>query len=597
MKIIRCSSIELEQLNDDVFDLIVFSTYFNPQSKLKPIAKVELDSHVPISVSSLENVRFCSNLVNRGGIFAVYGIPYDLPFYATYLENLDDNKLHFVFRHWISLDIDLLPAKETLQPSHQGLLLMVKSAKENMMADGFHLDPSQCKVPHRYCEACGNNIKDWGGKKHLMNPEGSAISDVWSDLPKQLIKDNEIPEEVLKRLLLMFDDSARVLIVKEANTGSSKKAKITAKLNNVLSYRQNLDNLSNENQNIDVDSAKIEFNKVYQEDCVTLMKRISREYPLGVFDLVFADPPYNLVKSYEKYADDKSKIDYIKWCNEWLWLCTQVLKPGGALMILNLPKWTIYHSVFLDQFLEFRHWICWDAMSDPRGKILPAHYSLLYYTKAGAPIKYRYNSITDDSNSDYVNPPDAPIYCLRQSCIKNRKKLGDDKKKDLSDIWSDVHRIKHKRDRDYHPCQLPEKLMDRIIRLTTDPQDKVFDPFGGVGTTALISQRLSRQYITSEIDPLYVQIINEKLQTDQYNLDLFGVPLMKTVARKQKASDYTKKEVETALQRMAKQLGRLPTLEEIQKDAPWIFKASEELYPEGIKRPLKAAKLVLVNKG
>jgi site-specific DNA-methyltransferase (adenine-specific) len=87
----------------------------------------------------------------------------------------------------------------------------------------------------------------------------------------------------------------------------------------------------------------------------------------------------------------------------------------------------------------------------------------------------------------------------------------------MSDIWFNVHRIKHRRDRDYHPCQLPEKLMDRIIRLTTDPGDKVFDPFAGVGTTALIAKRLGRDFATCELDPTYVQIANEKIQLASIN--------------------------------------------------------------------------------
>ena len=262
---------------------------------------------------------------------------------------------------------------------------------------------------------------------------------------------------------------------------------------------------------------EVDWNKVYEEDCVQFLRKVNNKYPEGIFDLVFADPPYNLEKAYNNYSDNQSASDYVQWCNEWLDCCAGSLKPGGALLVLNLPKWAIYHSVYLSQLLDFRHWIIWDAMADPRGKLLPAHYALLYFTKPGGEIKFRYiqNSLKLESN--IIEMPDSPEYCLRQSCVKVRKKAGQDDRVEMSDIWFNVHRIKHRRDRDYHPCQLPEKLMDRIIRLTTDPGDKVFDPFAGVGTTALIAKRLGRDFATCELDPTYVQIANEKIQLASIN--------------------------------------------------------------------------------
>jgi site-specific DNA-methyltransferase (adenine-specific) len=232
-------------------------------------------------------------------------------------------------------------------------------------------------------------------------------------------------------------------------------------------------------------------------------------------------------------------------------------------------------------------------MGDPRGKLLPAHYSLLYYTKPSSDIRFRYNDTIDLGLTDYLQPPDSPEYCLRQSCIRARKRAGNDRRVILSDVWFNVHRIKHRRDRDYHPCQLPEKLLDRIIRLTTDPGDRIFDPFAGVGTTALVAQRLGREFLTTEIDPTYVRIINDKLERGRHELDLFGTPVKTGTGKKNRVSKYTKKEVEIALQGMALNSGRVPTVEEIRTAEPWILQAAEELYEEGITRPLKAAKLKL----
>src|SRR6185295_17223940 len=93
---------------------------------------------------------------------------------------------------------------------------------------------------------------------------------------------------------------------------------------------------------------------------------------------------------------------------------------------------------------------------------------------------------------------DAPDHCRRAKC---RKQRGAGEPTELTDVWFDVPRIKHKRDRDAHPCQLPEKLMERILQLATNPGDLVFDPFCGAGTTALVAKKLGRQFVVTDVDP------------------------------------------------------------------------------------------------
>jgi site-specific DNA-methyltransferase (adenine-specific) len=143
------------------------------------------------------------------------------------------------------------------------------------------------------------------------------------------------------------------------------------------------------------------------------------------------------------------------------------------------------------------------------GKLLPAHYSLLYFTKPGGSSKVNLE------NDQYIDSRD---YCLRNSCIKKRKKLGNDRKEQLTDVWKDVHRIKHKKDRDHHPCQLPTKLMERIIKIFSNKGDLIFDPFGGAGTTAVAAKLLNRDFIVTELDEKYVEIAQKNLAKIKTNL-------------------------------------------------------------------------------
>jgi len=85
----------------------------------------------------------------------------------------------------------------------------------------------------------------------------------------------------------------------------------------------------------------------------------------------------------------------------------------------------------------------------------------------------------------------------------------------ISDVWTDIHRIRHKKRRDEHPCQLPIPLLERLILMITDEGDIVLDPFVGTGTTAIAAKRLGRKYIAIDIDPKYVEITKKKLESTE----------------------------------------------------------------------------------
>jgi hypothetical protein len=147
--------------------------------------------------------------------------------------------------------------------------------------------------------------------------------------------------------------------------------------------------------------------------------------------------------------------------------------------------------------------------------------------------------------------------------VRDRKTLGDDVKVELSDLWYDIHRIRHKRDRDAHPCQLPDKLMERIIKLATRPGDVVFDPFCGAGTTAIAAMKLGRKFVVIDVDEKYVEITKRKLADMREHADMFGEFIVPRESTKVLHREVTKREVESYLQEFAKRLKRVPTEEEV----------------------------------
>ena len=244
------------------------------------------------------------------------------------------------------------------------------------------------------------------------------------------------------------------------------------------------------------------INNIVQGDSIEVMKKI----PDNSVDVTFADPPFNLKKKYNSYHDKQAVEEYLSWCKQWLHEMVRITKPTGSIFVHNIPKWLIYFGSYLNEVAIFRHWISWNAMGSPLGKtLLPNHYGILYYVKS----------------------KDFKFYDIRmmhKRCRKCHYILQDygGKKNQLhqfgpliSDVWTDIHRIRHKKRRDEHPCQLPIHLLERLLLMTTDEGDIVLDPFIGTGTTAIAAKRLGRKFIGIDIDSKYVVITKKKLELEE----------------------------------------------------------------------------------
>lgn len=234
-------------------------------------------------------------------------------------------------------------------------------------------------------------------------------------------------------------------------------------------------------------------------DCIDVFKTI----PDDVFDLSFADPPFNLKKDYNEYEDRLSEEKYIEWCKLWIMEMVRVTKPNGTIIIHNIPKWLVnYASVLESAGAIFRHWIAWDASSGIRGKSLqPNHYGFLYY-------------VLGDNHT--VHPLRSPHRRCQKFLFKDYG--GKIVKINpfgtlLTDVWTDIYRKTHVKIADQlHPCSLPVHLLERIILLCTNEGDVVFDCFAGTGTAMVASKRLNRKYFGVELSQEYVNLAEIQLK-------------------------------------------------------------------------------------
>ena len=251
-----------------------------------------------------------------------------------------------------------------------------------------------------------------------------------------------------------------------------------------------------------------ELGELYQGDCISLMKQM----PSNSVELIFADPPFNLNKIYESGIDDRlSEEKYIQWTEEWILECIRILAPGGSLYIYNIPYWATHISNILNKYLNFRHWISISlkGLIPVANKLHPSHYALLYYVKG--------------EKASTFNKQRIPMSTCRH-CGGEVHDYGG-KKKDLSpeglslsDVWVDINPVRHKKFKNRDANELPVKLLHRIISISSNEGDVIFDPFGGSGTTYTVSEYLNRKWIGIEIGEINTIINRIENQVDKEQL-------------------------------------------------------------------------------
>jgi len=244
-------------------------------------------------------------------------------------------------------------------------------------------------------------------------------------------------------------------------------------------------------------------NKIINGDSLKELKKIPNES----FDLIFADPPYNLQLRNELVRPDRSKVDAVndKWdqfesfraydnfTTNWLRECKRILKKNGSIWVIGS-----YHNIFRvgSKIQDLGFWILNDViwnknnpMPNFRGtRFTNAHETLIWASK--------------DKNSKYTFN------------YQSLKCLNDDLQ--MRSTWNlpicnGSERLKEK-GKKVHSTQKPESLIHRILLASSNKNDLVLDPFLGSGTTAVVSKKLGRIFYGIEKEKSYINAVNTRLK-------------------------------------------------------------------------------------
>jgi site-specific DNA-methyltransferase (adenine-specific) len=263
--------------------------------------------------------------------------------------------------------------------------------------------------------------------------------------------------------------------------------------------------------------ATLETGRIHEGDCLDLM----RQMPDGVVDLVFADPPFNIGYQYDQYHDQQDADDYVAWSRAWMDEVYRVLKPNGTFWLAIGDEFAAELKFVAQHQIGFmpRSWVVWYytfGVNCTR-KFSRSHAHLLHFTK-------HENDFTFNAEDPQVRVPSARALVYADKRANPSGRLPDDtwilRPQDLSegfqpmdDTWYYARVAGTFKERQgFHGCQMPEQLLGRIIRVSSNAGDIVLDPFAGSGTTLAVAKKLGRGWIGCELSGDYVLAATERLE-------------------------------------------------------------------------------------
>ena len=245
---------------------------------------------------------------------------------------------------------------------------------------------------------------------------------------------------------------------------------------------------------------------LWRQDIFTALPNL----PGNSVDLMFADPPYNLTKSFNDRKFRKTSIDeYSDWLDSWLAKTMRVLKRDASVYICGDWRSSAAIQRIGEKYLIPQNRITWER-------------------EKGRGAKSNWKNCSEDIwfftvSEDYYFDVDA-VMLKRQVMAPYTDQDGTPKDwtesengrfrlTHPSNLWTDLTvpywSMPENTD---HPTQKPEKLLAKIILASSKEGDLVFDPFNGSGTTTSVAKKLGRHYLGVEIDETYCCLARKRLE-------------------------------------------------------------------------------------
>ena len=244
---------------------------------------------------------------------------------------------------------------------------------------------------------------------------------------------------------------------------------------------------------------EVEDALLYNGDTLSILPHLKLKY-----DLIFANPPFNLNKDFE---DQMTSEEYYDWCAKWIKESWKLVSDTGSFFLMTIQEHVGKMMECLEQGGCFRNQIIWLNSSMPvKNKFCVSYQPILWYVKD--PGNYVFNYGAEQRHSTAALP-------------WGRKNTAHS----IRDIWDDIPFISGGcmasseailvtgSKKKSHSAQMPLRLSDRIIKYCTNPGQSILDLFSGSGTCLLSAKKLDRKCTGIERNSNYCELIVNRLQS------------------------------------------------------------------------------------
>lgn len=247
--------------------------------------------------------------------------------------------------------------------------------------------------------------------------------------------------------------------------------------------------------------------------------KVSPFLPAESIDLIIADPPYNLTKTFSSRTFNRRKAEeYEKFTRLWLEAVCMLLKPAGSIYVCCDWESSLIIGNALGEHFKVRNRITWQR---EKGRGAKANWKnsledIWFATKTD---NYTFNLDAVKIRRKVI----APYRASGKPKDWTEAESGNYRDTCPSNFWDDITvPFWSMPENTAHPTQKPEKLIAKMIMASSNPGDLVFDPFLGSGTTSVTAKKLGRRYLGIELEEQYCLWAEQRLEAANADKEIQG---------------------------------------------------------------------------
>lgn len=283
----------------------------------------------------------------------------------------------------------------------------------------------------------------------------------------------------------------------------------------------------------------VQFNRVHCGDSLGLMRRFLDD---SIFDVVIADPPYNIGKDFGNDSDSRTLPDYLTWCDDWLGECLRLAKESAPIYIYGYPEILAHVAVRLP--MDKQRWLAWHYTNKtvPTSKFWQRSYESVLCIWKGARPRINVDAVREDYTDSFLKNAAGKVrketYCRYST--KGKKTVynahpGGALPRDVLKVsalaggagyaerWfycktckrlcapneAEKHRS-HEAVR--HPTQKPSGLCKKLLASAATTGGHALIPFAGSGAECVAAKAMKINFFAAEINTDYALLANDRLK-------------------------------------------------------------------------------------